>query len=95
MQKVTIMKSALGNVIPNQYIIHDFRLKRGLAGIAFQSYDSIIAMITKSGQVYLDRYYWDYSVTTGKYRNMFLRETKRETLRKIKSGVYKLINLNE
>jgi hypothetical protein len=30
-------------------------------------------------KVYLDSNAWDYSVTTGKYRNQFLGETKRET----------------
>ena len=31
---------------------------------------------------------WEYSKTTGKYRNMFLGEDKKETLRKLKSGEY-------
>lgn len=30
----------------------------------------------------------------GKYRNIFLRETKKETEAKIKSGEYELVNLN-
>ena len=34
------------------------------------------------------------SVTTNRYRNMFLGENKAETQRKIDSGVYKLVNLN-
>ena len=46
------------------------------------------------GQILLDETYWDYSTTTGKYRNQFLGETKRETERKIKSGEYILTNLN-
>jgi len=59
----------------------------------FQSYDSIIARI-KDGKVTLDAHYWDYSTTTGKYRNIFLGETKAETLKKITSGVYTIENLN-
>ena len=34
---------------------------------------------------------WDYSKTTGKYRNIFLEETKQETERKIKSGYYNIV----
>ena len=43
----------------------------------------------------LDETYWDYSKTTGKYRNQFLGETKAETEKKIKSGEYQLVDLNE
>ena len=43
---------------------------------------------------YLDKTYWDYSTTTGKYRNQFLGETKKETEKKIKSGEYALVDLN-
>jgi hypothetical protein len=42
----------------------------------------------------LDRSKWDYSQTTGKYRNQFLGETKKETEAKIASGEYELIDLN-
>ena len=41
-----------------------------------------------------NEYYWDYSRTTGKYRNNFLNEYTDETRSKIKSGEYKLKNLN-
>jgi hypothetical protein len=61
----------------------------------FQSYDTIIAMIKNGRTVYLDKSSWDYSVTTGKYRNMFLNENKADTERKIKSGEYILEDLNE
>ena len=43
--------------------------------------------------VYLDNA-WDYSVTTGKYRNIFLGEKKAETQAKIDSGEYILTDLN-
>ncbi len=59
----------------------------------FQSYNTIIAKIT-NGKTYLD-HDWDYSVTTGKYRNQFLGETKKETERKIKSGEYIITDLNK
>ena len=61
--------------------------------VLFQSYDSIIAKI-ENGITFLDVNKWDYSKTTGKYRNIFLGETKQETTNKINSGEYKLIDLN-
>ena len=59
----------------------------------FQSYRSIIAKRSK-GKIYLDDYYWDYSVTTGKYRNEFLGEGIAENRKKIESGEYILTKLN-
>ena len=67
----------------------------------FQSYDTIIVKTIAGNsdnnykrQVFLDRDKWDYSKTTGKYRNLFLGETKKETEKKIKSGEYQLVDLN-
>ena len=63
----------------------------------FQSYSSVITIKTTWSDrvdVVLDSYYWDYSTTTSKYRNIFLGETKKETEKKIKDGIYKLVNLN-
>lgn len=82
------MESTRGNKIPNQFIIYTEE------GEYFQSYNSVIAFIDTKGKVYLDCDKWDYSKTTGKYRNLFLGETKAETEEKIKSGEYKLVNLN-
>jgi len=45
-------------------------------------------------KVTLDRDNWDYSRTTGKYRNEFLREGIADTRKKIKSGEYALADLN-
>ena len=97
------MTSNKGNKIANQFIIYDDNNNK-----YFQSYKSIIAKIEnndvieniginyqRNKKVYLDKNYWDYSVTTGKYRNIFLNETKKETEKKIKDGVYTLTNLNE
>jgi len=85
--KVENMTSGNGNKIANQFIITDGEEEY------FQSYSSIIVK-RAHGAVYLDEEYWDYSVTMGKYRNMFLGESKRETERKIKNGTYKLVDLN-
>jgi len=82
------MRSPNGNQVPNQFAIHTDE------GRYFQSYNSIIAFINNKGQVFLDDYYWDYSRTTGKYRNIFLGENKKVTEEKIKSGEYKLKELN-
>tara|TARA_B100001094_G_C17912166_1_gene661746 strand:+ start:493 stop:774 length:282 start_codon:yes stop_codon:yes gene_type:complete len=80
-----------GNKIANQFKI------RTNKGYYFQSYDSIIVFIPKgiNKQIQLDSHYWDYSKTTGKYRNHFLGENITETRRKIKEGIYKLKNLNK
>ena len=64
----------------------------------FQSYDSIIAIKTywtDKIEIELDETYWNYSTTTGKYRNLFLGENKQATEKKIKSGEYILTNLNK
>lgn len=75
--------------VANQFEIHT------PDGVYFQSYQSVIAFVPNcNGQIVLDADKWDYSVTTGKYRNQFLGETKKETEKKIKSGEYVLANLN-
>ena len=85
--KVKNMTSPRGNKVANQFIITDN------GDEYFQSYRSIIAKRSK-GKIYLDDYYWDYSVTTGKYRNEFLGEGIAETRKKINSGEYILTDLN-
>lgn len=77
-----------GRPIPNQFTIYTNK------GVYFQSYDSIIAYKPNEGKIKLDSYYWDYSRTTSKYRNEFLRETTKETKEKIDSKEYILTNLN-
>ena len=64
-------------------------------GLAFQSYNSIIAIKYLDGRIVLDIAKWDFSKTTSKYRNIFLNETTRETDRKIEKGVYTLEDLNK
>lgn len=56
-------------------------------GIYLQSYNSIIVFIAKNGKVTLGKD-WDYSTTTGRYRNQFLNETKKETQFKIDNKTY-------
>lgn len=87
--KVENMTSSRGNTVANQFVIY------AKDESVFQSYSSIIAIINhKTGKTTLDKNKWDYSQTTGKYRNEFLREDKKTTEAKIKSGEYKLADLN-
>jgi len=91
------MVSENGNAIANQFII-TVRTPKTIVRY-FKSYDSIIAMKVSKGiggkQITLDKNTWDYSKTTGKYRNMFLGETKKETQAKIDKGIYHLADLNK
>jgi len=90
--KVRNITSNNGNKIANQFEIMDNENNI----IYFQSYKSIIVKHDMNlNQVYLDSYFWDYSTTTSKYRNIFLGEKKKETQKKIKEGVYILTNLNK
>lgn len=81
------MTSTRGNLVPNQFLISTDE------GLYFQSYNSLIAL-KSNGKIYLDDNYWDYSKTTGKYRNEFLGEGIQDTRAKIKSGEYVLTDLN-
>ena len=97
--KVQNIESNNGNKIANQFIIIDDDGNK-----FFQSYNSVIAKIGLSKtwlkdqdfepKIYLDQKYWNFSNTTSKYRNKFLNETTKETMAKIKSGEYKLVDLN-
>jgi|688.fasta_scaffold291217_4 hypothetical protein len=89
--RVKNMTSPNGNFVANQFIIIDNN------ATYFQSYNSIIAkieMIEGSKKVFLDEYYYNYSRTTSKYRNLFLGEITKEIERKIKEKEYILTNLN-
>jgi hypothetical protein len=91
--KVANITSNNGNKIANQFVITDDKQNE-----YFQSYNSMIVKKDyESDQVkiYLDQKYWNYSNTTGKYRNIFLGETITETKKKIKSGEYILTDLNK
>jgi hypothetical protein len=84
------MTSSNGNKIANQFMVTDNH-----KNIYFQSYNSmIVKKDTLYDQIFLDKKYWNFSNTTSKYRNKFLNETTKETIAKIKSGEYKLVDLN-
>jgi hypothetical protein len=89
--RVKNMTSPNGNFVANQFIIIDNN------ATYFQSYNSIIAkieMIEGSKKVFLDEYYYNYSRTTSKYRNLFLGEVTKDIEKKIKEKEYILTNLN-
>lgn len=86
--KVSNMESDSGRPVPNQFYIETPE------GRYFQSYSSVIAFQPFDGKLHLDESKWDYSRTTGKYRNQFLGEGIAETRKKIANGEYILTNLN-
>lgn len=91
--KVANFNSSNGNPVPNQFLIHDGPT------IMFQSYGTMIAtkefLADDTIVTTLDSNSWDYSKTTGKYRNQFLGETKAETLKKIETKEYIMEDLNK
>jgi len=87
--KVENITSSNGNKIANQFIIYGNN-----SDVYFQSYKSIIVKMNDD-EVQLDQKYWNYSNTTGKYRNIFLNETIKDTRAKIKNGTYILTDLNK
>jgi len=91
--KVQNIESNNGNKIANQFIITDDR-----GNEYFQSYNSMIVKKDydyEEVKIFLDQKYWNYSNTTGKYRNIFLNETIKDTRAKIKNGTYILTDLNK
>ena len=85
--KVSNLTSNNGNRVLNQFFISHKGVEY------FQSYFSQIVM-WKDGKTYLDKYYWNYSHTTAKYRRQLLNEGVDQTRQKIKSGEYILTDLN-
>lgn len=88
--KVYAMCSTRSNrAVPNQYGI----VTRD--GEYFQSYRTTIAFRANDGTITLDESAWNYSRTTSKYLSQWLRPWSQTGAREgIKSGEYKLANLN-
>ena len=63
--KVKNMTSAKGNKISNQFIIESDNFT------TFQSYESTIIVIDYSKHIIYVHPHYNYSKTTGKYRNLF------------------------
>ena len=87
--KVEQMINDRGNGAMNQFIL------RVGNTIAFQSYDSTIAVVDRDDNTVTIFPDWDYSVTTGKHRNIFFRDyayipelaTKKGIEKALKDGI--------
>lgn len=88
--KISQIKGRTGKPVANQFIIRC----DDSGWTYFQSYETIIAKVGDCGAIYLDKNYWDYSTTTGKYRNQFLNMNKDQTQKAINSGEIVLKDLN-
>lgn len=66
--------------VPKQYLITFDN------GYIFQSYNSIIVIELDNENKYYLSQDWNYSKTTGKYRNLFLNKNKKEIDNDIKEG---------
>lgn len=66
--RVEQMINDRGNGAMNQFVIY------ADGKIIFQSYNSIIAVVDKMNKTIELGEDWDYSVTTGKHRNIFFRD---------------------
>lgn len=82
-RRVVNLVSSNGNKIENQFMIFFEN------GTVFQSYDSIVVIETR-GNTYLTSKH-DYSVTTSKYRNLFLDDDSKGVKEGIKGGSYILL----
>lgn len=68
--KVRNMRSNNGNKVANQFVIMDEERNT----ITFQSYESEIIRIDYHASTITIFPHYDYSVTTNKYRNKFMRD---------------------
>lgn len=62
--KVFNLTSPRGNQVPNQFEIFEGSKR------IFQSYNAVICIVD-GDSIVLDEYYWNYSQTTSKYRNIY------------------------
>ena len=86
MTNVTNLINDNGYAARNQYVI------KGEKGVYFQSYNSMIAKVSKRKKITLT-YMWDYSYTTSKHLYIFLRQQgftdlnyKKDIVKAIKEG---------
>ncbi len=74
-----------GNGAMNQFVIHDGNL------LMFQSYNSLIAVVNYDTREIILGSDWDYSVTTGKHRNIFFRDYAHISELTTKKGIDKAL----
>lgn len=90
MKVQNVISERSGKPVANQFLITGTYAAAPFT--VFQSYRSIIA-VQYRGHIALG-YDWDYSTTTGKYRNVFLGESKKETENCIRAGHYVVRDLD-
>lgn len=78
--KVSNMVSKNGNKVANQFII------RNGDNTFFQSYSSIVAMVSNNGYILIDERFYKCSKTTSKYLSMVLGMDSKEIATAIKAG---------
>jgi hypothetical protein len=79
----------------NKPVANQFKIVMQNGLEVFQSYDTIIVLKDKkNNEIYLDKYHWDYSNTTSRYRKLYLNEDTKTTKEKVEKGIYKLEDLN-
>lgn len=90
LKKIENLTSSRGKKIANQFIIKTDK------GQFFQSYESIIAFKPNDQKepILLDCKYWNYSSTTNKYRNQFLKCESKDIKKMTKDGNIIFVNLN-
>ena len=92
--KVKNITNANGNKVANQFeiVVHNSTI--------FQSYNSTIALVSADSKIYLDEFYWNYSITTLRHLYNFLGQwgynlNKKKVLQLIEKGEFELTNLNK
>lgn len=91
--KKAVVQGKMGDLFQSYKTVIAFIPYQRCGGCTIES-GRFVRSTDYGGQILLDKNCWDYSVTTGKYRNQFLDETKKETQAKIDSGEYILTDLN-
>ena len=86
------LKTNQGDNAVNQIVIEMTHFGKPCS--TFQSYQTIMAHIDCEGKVTLDKSY-PYSRTTSRYLNQFLNVTSKERDKFVKSGFYKIADLNQ
>ena len=81
------LKTNQGNNAVNQVVIVNDQES------TFQSYQTTMAHFDCEGNITLDKSY-PYSRTTSRYLNQFLNVTSKERDKHVKSGFYKIADLN-
>ena len=76
-----------GNGAMNQFVIHDGN------ALIFQSYSSLIAVVDYDTNEIILGEDWDYSVTTGKHRNIFFRDYANISDLATKKGIEKALKV--